>query len=74
MLPLCCCQLYRSSHSRRAAPQMNSYSSTTIVAAPPVFSPFGYGGFGYGGFSFMPIVPIPFFGGLLQFMFLVRAV
>jgi hypothetical protein len=53
---------------------MNSYSSTTIVAAPPVFSPFGYGGFGYGGFSFMPIVPIPFFGGLLQFMFLVRAV
>jgi hypothetical protein len=40
------------------------------VAAPPVYSPFGFGGFGYGGFSFMPVVPIPFFGGLLQFMFL----
>jgi hypothetical protein len=46
---------------------VNNYSSTTIVAAPPVFSPFGYGGgFGFGGFRIMPIIPIPFFGGLLQ--------
>jgi uncharacterized membrane protein len=66
--------------ARRAAPSrmatgrpstVNSYSSTTIVAAPPVFSPFGYGGgFGFGGFRIMPIIPIPFFGGLLQMMFL----
>jgi uncharacterized membrane protein len=54
---------------------MNNYSSTTIVAAPPVFSPFGYGGgFGFGGFRIMPIIPIPFFGGLLQLMFLMLIV
>jgi hypothetical protein len=42
---------------------MQNYSSTTIVAAPPVYgySPFGFGGFGFGGF-----MPIPFFGGFLQ--------
>jgi uncharacterized membrane protein len=57
----------------RAGPQVNNYS-TTIVAAPPVYSPFGFGGFGYGGFSFMPVVPIPFFGGILQFMFLMLIV
>eukprot|EP00775_Hariotina_reticulata_P001674 gene1674-2017_t len=60
----------------RAAPQVNSYS-TTIVAAPPVYSSFSpFGGFGYGGFGFgMPMVmPFPFFGGLLQFMFLMLAV
>jgi len=50
--------------------------STTIVAAPPVYSPFspfgGYGGFGFGGFRIMPtfVMPFPFFGGLFQFMFL----
>lgn len=62
----------RAAPSRAApAPQVNNYRSTNvIVAAPPVYSPFGFGGFGYGGFSFMPVVPIPFFGGLLQFMFL----
>lgn len=60
-----------SSCSSRAAPQVNNYSSTTIVAAPPVYSPFGFGGFGFGGVSIMPVVPIPFFGGILQFMFLV---
>jgi hypothetical protein len=47
---------------------VNSYS-TTIVAAPPVYSPFSpFGGFGFGGYGFgMPMVmPFPFFGGLLQ--------
>ncbi|KAF6256836.1 hypothetical protein COO60DRAFT_1461494 [Scenedesmus sp. NREL 46B-D3] len=41
----------------RAAPQTNTYHSTTIVSAPPVYSPFGFGGggFGYGGFHFMPV-------------------
>jgi uncharacterized membrane protein len=29
---------------------------------------------GYGGFSFMPVVPIPFFGGILQMMFLLLIV
>lgn len=54
----------RMSTGRPAA--VNNYSSTTIVAAPPVFSPFGfgYGGYGFGGF--MPVMPIPFFGGFLQ--------
>uniref|UniRef100_A0A7S0WG54 Uncharacterized protein n=1 Tax=Chlamydomonas leiostraca TaxID=1034604 RepID=A0A7S0WG54_9CHLO len=44
------------------------------VMAPPLFSPFG--GFGFGGFSIMPtfIMPIPFFGGLLQLFFLVTLV
>lgn len=50
----------------RGRPTVNNYSSTTIVAAPPVYSPFGFGGYGFGGVSFMPIVPIPFFGGFLQ--------
>jgi hypothetical protein len=37
--------------------------SSTVVVAPPVFSPFGFGGFGYGfGYG----MPIPFFGGFLQ--------
>lgn len=61
--------------SSRASPQVNNYS-TTIVAAPPVyssFSPFGFGGFGFGGVRIMPVFPFPFFGGLLQFMFLVSA-
>jgi len=53
---------------------VNNYSSTTIVAAPPVYSPFGFGGYGFGGVSFMPIVPIPFFGGFLQLMFLMLIV
>jgi uncharacterized membrane protein len=72
---LCPCVL------RRAAPSpsvSNTYHSTTIVAAPPVyaaspFSPFGgYGGFGFGGFRIMPtfVMPFPFFGGLFQFMFI----
>lgn len=63
--------------ARRAAPaarsQVNNYS-TTIVSAPPVYSPFGFGGFGFGGVSIMPVVPIPFFGGILQFMFLMLVV
>jgi len=54
---------------------VNNYSTTTIVAAPPVYSPFGFGGgFGFGGVSIMPVVPIPFFGGFLQLMFLMLIV
>jgi hypothetical protein len=53
---------------------VNNYSSTTIVAAPPVYSApmFGGFGYGYGGFRLMPtfVMPFPFFGGILQFMFL----
>jgi uncharacterized membrane protein len=68
----------RAAPSRAAAsrsPVVNNYSSTTIVAAPPVYSPFGFGGgFGFGGFRIMPIIPIPFFGGLLQLMFLMLIV
>jgi hypothetical protein len=45
-------------------------NNTTIVSAPPVFSPFGFGGFGFGGFMPTFFVPIPFFGGLFQ-LFLV---
>jgi uncharacterized membrane protein len=41
-------------------------NNTTVVAAPPVFSPFGFSPFGGFGFSFMPVVPIPFFGGFFQ--------
>jgi hypothetical protein len=55
------------------APQVNNYSTTTIVAAPPVYaSPFGGFGYGFGGFRIMPtfVMPFPFFGGILQFMFL----
>lgn len=77
----CCtpllCSFLSSCRSRAAtqrAPQVTNSYSTTIVAAPPVYSPFGFGGFGYGGFSFMPVVPIPFFGGILQFMFLMLIV
>ena len=53
-------------------------NNTTVVGAPavapPLFGGFGFGGFGFpfGGVSIMPTfaVPIPFFGGLLQFFFL----
>lgn len=57
-------------------PQVNNYSTTTIVAAPPVYSysPFGFGGFGFGGFRIMPVFPVPFFGGFLQLMFLMLIV
>lgn len=59
----------------RSAPAVNNYS-TTIVAAPPVYSysPFGFGGFGFGGVRIMPVIPFPFFGGLLQFAFLMLIV
>jgi len=68
----------RAAPSRSAPSMGNTYHSTTIVAAPPVyaaspFSPFGgYGGFGFGGFRIMPtfVMPFPFFGGLFQFMFI----
>lgn len=70
-LPACtvlCVSLlpYRSRAAAARSPVVNNYSSTTIVAAPPVYSPFGFGGFGFGGFRIMPVIPIPFFGGLLQ--------
>lgn len=61
----------RSYSAPRAAPTRaySSPSSTTVVVAPPLFSPFG--GFGYGGFGYgfgMPIfAPL---GSLLQFAFL----
>lgn len=67
----------RAAPSRAAAsrPTVNNYSTTTIVAAPPIYSPFGFGGgFGFGGFRIMPVIPIPFFGGLLQLMFLMLIV
>ena len=58
--------------SRRAV--VNNYHTTTVVAAPRVVSPFGFGSpFGMGGFfGFRPVVvmPFPFLGGLLQFLFL----
>jgi uncharacterized membrane protein len=57
----------RAAPAQRMAP---AYSSTVVVA-PPVFSPFGFGGFGYGfGYG----MPIPFFGGFLQLMFLMLMV
>lgn len=45
----------------------STYSSTTVVVAPPVFSPFGFSPFGGFGYGFMPV---PIFGGIFQFLFL----
>jgi uncharacterized membrane protein len=61
------------SSSRASTTTVNSYS-TTVVAAPPVVGGFGYG-FGmpfFGGWGYRPtfLMPFPFFGGLLQIVFL----
>ena len=62
--------------SRSTTARSTTVNNTTVVVAPPVVSPFGFGmpffG-GYGGYGF-GVMPFPFFGGLIQIMFLLLIV
>eukprot|EP00195_Chlamydomonas_chlamydogama_P013807 CAMPEP_0202898704 /NCGR_PEP_ID=MMETSP1392-20130828/7155_1 /ASSEMBLY_ACC=CAM_ASM_000868 /TAXON_ID=225041 /ORGANISM="Chlamydomonas chlamydogama, Strain SAG 11-48b" /LENGTH=176 /DNA_ID=CAMNT_0049584707 /DNA_START=81 /DNA_END=611 /DNA_ORIENTATION=- len=67
---------FSSRKVQKAAPSTSTtVNNTTVVMAPPVYSPPMFSPFGFspfGGFSIMPtfVMPVPFLGGILQFMFL----
>ena len=62
-------------HSPAKANTTTVVNNTTIVAAPPMVSPFGFGGFGFGFGWGMPVfVPAFSFGSLLGFMALMLGI